>query len=205
MIGGGYRSSMTSRATPITYDATSQEQRELWDELQSSRGGAMNLIGPDGALVGPYNHMVASPNLGRRMGDLGHGVRFEASVERRLQELAIITVGAHWRSEFEFWAHGRMAIDHGIGQTIVDDLAANRKPTFDQDDEAEVHHLAAQLVSTGRVDGEAYEAVRQRLGEQALVDLITTIGYYSLICFTLNAHQVPLPDGVASVWPDADM
>ncbi len=195
---------MTSRATPITYDAANEEQRELWDELQGSRGGAMNLVGPDGALVGPFNHMLASPNLGRRMGDLGHGVRFEASVERRLQELAIITVGAHWRSEFEFWAHGRMATDHGIDQAVVDDLAAGREPTFGRDDEAEVHRLAAQLVSTSRVDREAYEAVRDRLGEQALVDLITTIGYYTLICFTLNAHQIPLPDGVVSRWPEAD-
>lgn len=194
---------MTSRATPITYDAATEEQRELWDELQGSRGGAMDLVGPDGALVGPFNHMVASPNLGRRMGELGHGVRFEASVERRLQELAIITVGAHWRSEFEFWAHGRMATDNGIDQAVVDDLAANREPTFDRDDEAEVHALAASLVGTGRVDDEVYEAVRQRLGEQALVDLITTIGYYSLISLTLNAHRIPLPDGVTPVWEDS--
>lgn len=163
----------------------------------------MDLVGPDGALVGPFNHMVASPNLGRRMGELGHGVRFEASVERRLQELAIITVGAHWRSEFEFWAHGRMATDNGIDQAVVDDLAANREPTFDRDDEAEVHALAASLVGTGRVDDEVYEAVRQRLGEQALVDLITTIGYYSLISLTLNAHRIPLPDGVTPVWEDS--
>ncbi len=193
---------MASRATPITYDDTTPDQRELWDELVASRGGATTLVGPDGALVGPFNHMVASPGLGARMGRLGHGVRFEAAIERRLQELAIITVGAHWRSNFEFWAHGRMAIDHGIDPSVVDALAEGRSPEFDREDEAEVHRLAAELVGTGRVDDDAYEAVRRRVGERALVDLITTVGYYSLICLTLNAHRVPLPEGNAPIWPD---
>lgn len=193
---------MTSRSTPITHDDATPEQRALWDELVASRGGAMSLVGPDGALVGPFNHMVTSPNLGARMGDLGHAVRFEASVERRLQELAIITVGAHWRSNFEFWAHARMALEQGVAQAPIDAMAEGRTPTFERDDEAEVHRLAAQLVGTGRVDQDTYDAVRARLGEQALVDLITTIGYYSLICLTLNAHQVPLPEGETAVWSD---
>jgi 4-carboxymuconolactone decarboxylase len=195
---------MANRSTPITYDTTTPEQRALWDELVSSRGGAMTLVGPDGALVGPFNHMVTSPNLGKRMGDLGHGVRFEASVERRLQELAIITVGAHWHSNFEFWAHARMASDQGVDRAVIDALADGRDPDFETDDEAEVHRLASQLVGTGRVDQDTYDAVRDRLGETALADLITTIGYYSLICLTLNAHQVPLPEGEDPIWPDSN-
>ena len=193
---------MTSRATPITYDDATPEQQRLWDELLGSRGGPQALVGPDGSLRGPFNHMVASPNLGKRMGDLGQGVRFEASIERRLQELAIITVGAHWRSNFEFWAHARMAIDHGIEPSAIDALAAGEPPSFEREDEAEVHRFAAQLVTTGRVDRDRYDAVRQRVGEQALIDLITTIGYYSLVSLTLNAHAVPLPEGNDPIWPD---
>ena len=186
----------------MTHDDASPEQRQLWDDLLASRGGAATLVGPDGSLRGPFNHMVTSPNLGKRMGDLGHAVRFEASVDRRLQELAICTVGAHWRSNFEFWAHGRMAIDHGIDPAVIDALAQGHAPSFEHDDEAEVHAFASQLVSSGRVDLDRYQAVRDRLGETALVDLITTIGYYSLISLTLNAHQVPLPEGNDPIWPE---
>lgn len=193
---------MTSRATPVNYDDATPEQQQLWDELLGSRGGPSTLVAPDGSLRGPFNHMVASPNLGKRMGDLGQGVRFEASIERRLQELAIITVGAHWRSNFEFWAHGRMAIEQGIDPAVVDALAEGRSPSFERQDEAEVHRFASQLITTGRVDQDRYDAVRDRVGEQALIDLITTIGYYSLVSLTLNAHQVPLPDGNDPIWPD---
>jgi 4-carboxymuconolactone decarboxylase len=193
---------MTSRATPVTYDDASPEQQELFDEILSSRGDRSTLVGPDGALRGPFNHMVASPVLGRAMAGLGHAVRFEASVDRRLQELAICTVGAHWRSNFEFWAHSRMARQAGIDQSVIDALAEGRAPSFERDDEAAVHALAAQLVADGRVDQDRYDAVRDAVGEQALVDLITTIGYYSLVSLTLNAHRIPLPEGNEPIWPD---
>jgi 4-carboxymuconolactone decarboxylase len=192
---------MTSRATPVTYDDATPEQQQLFDEIVASRGDRSTLVGPDGALRGPFNHMVASPGLGRAMSGLGHAVRFEASVDRRLQELAICTVGAHWRANFEFWAHSRMAMDAGIERSVIDALAEGSDPSFAREDEAAVHAFASQLVSTGRVDQDRYDAVRDALGEQALVDLVTTIGYYSLVSLTLNAHQIPLPEGNEAIWP----
>jgi len=41
-------------------------------------------------------------------------VRFQTSLDRRLLELAIIVVAAHWRAEFEWWAHARMAREYGV-------------------------------------------------------------------------------------------
>lgn len=192
---------MTSRATPVTYDDATPEQQALFDDILASRGGPSTLLGPDGSLRGPFNHMVASPVLGQAMSRLGQAVRFEASVDRRLQELAICTVGAHWRSNFEFWAHSRMAIEAGVDRSVIDALAEGRDPAFARDDEAAVYAFASQLVSTGRVDQDHYDAVREAVGEQALVDLITTIGYYSLVSLTLNAHRIPLPEGNEPIWP----
>ncbi len=57
-----------------------------------------------GALTGPFNAFVQAPDVGRHLTSLGQVLRFETSIERRLPELAIITVGAHWKAEFEWWA-----------------------------------------------------------------------------------------------------
>lgn len=189
-----------SRLTPLRYDDATPEQQEVWDFLLGSRG--QSLVNPNGSLMGPFNHMVTSPGLGKAMGALGHAVRFEAAIDRRLQELAMSTVGAHWRSNFEFWAHGRMAIEQGIDETIIQALANGEEPTFANSDEAAVYHFTHQLVTTGRVDADRYNEVRDLVGEQALSDLITTIGYYSLISLTLNAHWVPLPEGNEPIWAD---
>lgn len=113
-----------SRAKPLQYEDATPEQQEVWDTLVASRGNPATLVGPDGGLVGPFNAMVSSPGIGKRVSALGAKVRFQNSVDNRLLELAICTVGAHWRSNFEFWAHGRMAIEAGIDRSIVDSLAA---------------------------------------------------------------------------------
>jgi 4-carboxymuconolactone decarboxylase len=144
--------------------------------------------------------MVTSPTLGRQMAAMGHAVRFENEVDNRLLELAICTVGAHWKSNFEFWAHSRLGIQAGLDQSVMDALAEGREPTFEREDERTVHAFASQLVSTGRVDQERYEATRDAVGEQGLTDLITTIGYYGLVSLTLNAHAVPLPGGQTPYW-----
>ena len=191
-----------SRIPPITHDQADQRQREVWDAIVASRGGAARLVGDDGSLIGPFNSMVTSPDIGARIAALGEAVRFHNTVDNRLLELAITTVGAHWRSNFEFWAHGRLAVEAGIDQSIVDALAAGQEPVFQADDEATVHRFASALVTTGRVDDATFAATRDLVGEQGVVDLITGIGYYCLISLTLNGLAIQLPPGVEPIWPD---
>ncbi|MEM7273254.1 MAG: hypothetical protein AAF547_09265 [Actinomycetota bacterium] len=191
-----------SRATPLRYEDADDEQRKVWDALAESRGGGVGLAGDDGALVGPFNAMVSSPKIGRRVSALGHAIRFQNSVENRLLELAICTVGAHWRSNFEWWAHRRMAVEAGIDEAILDALAAGEAPTFGNDDEAAIHAFADQLVTTGRVDQDRFDRARAVVGEQGTLDLISAIGYYCLISLTLNALEVPLPPGNEPTWTD---
>lgn len=189
------------RITPITYDQTTPQQRQVWESLLTTRGDPSRLVGEDGALVGPFNSMIASPDIGGRISELGSAVRFRNSVDNRLLELAIITVGAHWRSNFEWYAHSRMAADAGIDRSVIDALAEGTTPTFGNEDEAIVHRFAADLVGTGRVPQNTFDAAKNLLGEQGVIDLITTIGYYSLISLTLNALEIPLPDGQTPTWP----
>lgn len=189
-----------SRATPITQADATPEQREVWDAIVESRGDPSRLVGPDGGLIGPFNAMVSSPITGARVAALGQAIRFSNAVDNRLLELAIITVGAHWRSNFEWWAHSRLAVDAGIDQTVVDALADGRRPSFVNGDEEQVHRYASALVTTGRVDDQTHADTVELLGEQGLIDLTFTIGYYCMISLTLNALAVPLPEGHEPTW-----
>ncbi len=130
----------------------------MWDNVVGTRGD--QLVNEDGGLVGPFNAFVHAPEVGRHLSALGATVRFGTSIERRLSELAIITVGARWKAEFE----------------------------------------ASQLVETGRVGQDAYDAARESLGDAGMVELVSLCGYYTLISFVLNAFDVRLPPGVPEVW-----
>jgi 4-carboxymuconolactone decarboxylase len=182
----------------LRYDDLDPDRRALWDAIVGSRGAG--LVNDQGGLVGPFNAFVHAPGVGRRLASLGHVVRFETSIERRLSEVAIITVGARWKAEFEWWAHARMAREHGVADAVVDAIGRGEEPSFEADDERVVYAVARQLADHGQVDSAAYAAARRLLGDAGMVELVSLCGYYTLVSFLLNAFTVPLPPGATPAW-----
>jgi 4-carboxymuconolactone decarboxylase len=192
-----------TRLTPLTPADLDDDQREVWESLTVTRGsGGLDLVGPDGSLVGPFNAFVHAPKIGKRLSSLGGLLRFRTSIDRRLSEVAICTVGASWHSEFEFWIHAPMAIEHGVSESVISALADGRTPDFERDDERTVYEVTTQLLTAHRVDDVTYAAGKEMLGEKGLVELASTIGYYCLISMTLNLFEVPLPPGESPAWPE---
>src|SRR5580765_31081 len=138
-----------SRLPLRTRDALDDDGREVWDSITATRG---SIVTDEGALMGPFNAWVTAPGIGGRLAELGAALRFESSIERRLLEVAIITVGAHWKAEFEWWAHSRMALHHGVSAEAVEAIARGEVPAL-PDDERIVYNVARQLVDNGHVDG----------------------------------------------------
>jgi len=187
-----------SRLPYLRRDDLDDAGRAVWDGLESSRG--RTVVNQDGGLIGPFNAWVHAPVVGKRLSGLGATLRFETSMERRLLELAIIVVAAHWKAEFEWWAHARMAREHGVADEIVDAIGRGETPAFAADDEALVYDFARQLMMGGRVDDPTYTSAVELLGNQGVVELVSLCGYYTLVSFTLNAFTVQLPPGAKPAW-----
>lgn len=188
-----------ARLRPLTRSELSDPQAAVWDAITDSRGAGLELV-EDGSLVGPFNAFVHVPEIGRRLSSLGALLRFRTSIDRRLSEVVICTVGAHWRSEFEFWAHAPMALQHGVAEAVVDALREGRVPTFERDDERIAHAVAHQLLVDRRVDAATFAAGEALLGETGMVELAALVGYYCTISMILNLFEVPLPAGAAPIW-----
>ncbi len=190
-----------SRLPYLCHDELGPDGQEVWASVVGTRGD--QLMNGDGGLVGPFNAFVHAPSVGRHLSSLGAAVRFGTSLERRLSEVAIITVGARWRAEFEWWAHARMAREHGVPDAVVDAIGRGEDPPFTAADERAVYEVARQLTGTGRVGQGAYDAARRHLGDAGMVELVTTCGYYSMISFLLNAFEVGLPPDATPWWQPA--
>lgn len=188
-----------SRLPYLRYDDLDRDGQEVWDRVVGSRGD--QLVADQGGLVGPFNAFVHAPDVGKHLAALGRVLRFETSIERRLSEVAIITVGAAWKAEFEWWAHARMARKHGVPDAVVDAIGRGDEPPFEADDERVIYAVARQLAGSGRVDQGTYDAAQRLLGDTGVVELVSLCGYYTLISFLLNAFTVPLPPGAAPTWP----
>jgi 4-carboxymuconolactone decarboxylase len=181
----------------LTRDQLDESTARLWDKLASEKG--QPLLTADG-LGGPYNAWLAAPDLGLLLRDLGTTLRSGTSLDRRLEETAILTVVAFYRAEYAFWAHARMARRHGVADDVVDAIRIGAAPSSAPDDERLAHAVARQLVTSGTVDEETLAPVRDLLGERGAVELVVLCGFYSLVSFTLNAFDVPLPPGASPAW-----
>jgi 4-carboxymuconolactone decarboxylase len=189
-----------TRLSFLHRDDLDDDQLAVWDGLVDSR--ATELMGPDGALIGPFNAFLHAPKIGRRLSSLGGLLRFRTSLDRRLSEVAICTVGAHWRAEFEFFAHAPMAVEHGVSTDVIDAMREGQTPDFEHADERAVYEVVTQLLNEHRVDDETYAAAAELLGEQGMVELVSTAGYYCLISMLLNLFDVALPEGADLNWPE---
>ncbi len=182
-----------SRIPALRRDDLDQAGQDLWDAITSTR--PKGIVDQDGGLRGPFNPWLYAPEVGRRVADLGAHLRFGTSIDRRLLELAIITVGARWKAEFEWWAHVPMAREQGVTEPVIEAIGRGETPTFEHDDERIVYAVARQLGEDGHIDAAAYAEAQALLGDRGMVELVTLCGYYVLVSYTLNAFDIGLPAG----------
>lgn len=186
----------------ISNENLTSEQREVWDNiLNGKRGDAARFINAQGGLVGPFNAALHAAKTGRKVVALGEALRFDTDIDNRLLELAVCMVGAHWRSNFEWYAHSRLAVQAGVDAGVVASIERGERPSFDHADEQAVYEFTRSLLSDGRVTGEVYASAQSHVGDQGMAELTQLIGYYCLISFTLNTFEVELPPGETPVWP----
>lgn len=174
------------RLAPLDLAKLSPEQKKVADAIAS---------GPRGGLRGPFEPWLRSPALADRAQKLGEYCRFNNSLPKDLSELAICLVGRHFKAQFEFYAHARLAREAGLAADIVEAIRVRATPPFRRDVEKTVYDFVTEYLETNRVAASNYKRAVEALGEQGVVDLVGVCGYYMLVSMTLNVFEVPLPPG----------
>jgi 4-carboxymuconolactone decarboxylase len=156
------------------------------------------ISGPRGTLIGPLRAAIHNPELAERWSALGEILRFRTSLPKRLSELAILVTGRRWTSQVEWWVHARAAADAGLDAAIIAAIREGAVPDFDDAKEALVYRFACALQQNGQVPRDIYDDAVRQFGVAGVVELTALIGYYTMVSMTLNAHEIPLPEGVAA-------
>jgi 4-carboxymuconolactone decarboxylase len=180
------------RFPQLTLDQLNDQQRRLAEEILK-----VSSVG----LGGPYNPLLRSPVLGDRMFRLLDYLRFNTSLDRRLNELAILVQARVWTSQVEWYAHQPLAIKAGLSESIVADLKAGRRPAAMKTDEAVVYDLCMELSTTRQVSDPTWQRAKAIFTEQQIVDLISVSGTYAMVAMLLNAAQEPAPGATQPLAP----
>jgi 4-carboxymuconolactone decarboxylase len=189
------------KLAPSSLDA---EQRSLYDAIAGGRRAEgpqlFRLTDEAGRLEGPFNAFLLQPRLGAALQALGSSVRYDTGLDDRCREIAILTVAAHWHSDFEWYAHE--AVARAAGLTTPDltairaapALAAPAVPATLSVLEAVVAGTTAALLTRGDLTDAEYRTATDHLGPDGLFELLTLVGYYATLALQLRVFRVPAPD-----------
>lgn len=179
---------MTSRLRQWGYDELAADVRPLADDI---------LAISSAALGGPYNALLRSPVMARRAFDLLDYLRFRTTVEKRLNEFAILIQARIANAQFEWWAHEPIARRAGLSDAVMNELRLCQRPTAMRTDEALVYDYCVQLTLNHRVDDSLWQRAVEAFGEQTVVDLTVLSGTYVMVAMLLNATAAEIPHGGA--------
>lgn len=169
-------------------DSMDADQRRVLDKIVS---------GPRGRIQGPLRAVLYNAELADRWQALGALLRYQTLLTPRESELAILVTGRACRSPFEWHAHRLEAEKAGIEAPVIEALLAERFPDDLSDDDALVVRVALELNHLRSVSDATYAEALARFGPRKLVELTSLVGYYTMVAMTLNAHEIPLPEGTA--------
>ena len=167
-------------------------QQEVSDAIAAKRG----------ATRGPFLIWLRSPELAAKVDALGAYCRFEASINERLRELALLIAARHFDAQYSWNAHHQKAIEAGVSPESVKELASNAEPHFAHADEQLLYRFATQILRDHFVGQETFDAALAEWGEAGLVDIIGCLGNFSMLAMLLNTFQVDLKPGDEPPFPD---
>lgn len=170
-------------AMPGTLDA---DQKAAADEL---------INGPRGGVYGPFRPLLHRPSLLRAIAKAGETLRYEGSLDASLREWTICVVARETSNVFEWDMHLPLAQAAGVPAPALAALAAGEAlPSDLRVDLMIAGDLTHEIVTADRITDATYASALQQWGEAGLVELITLVGYFTMVCWLMNVARTPGPD-----------
>ena len=155
---------------------------------------ADGIIGSRGSLHGPFSVFLHSPEVAGRIAHLGAYVRVEGSLDMRVRVLAAMTVAREFDAAYVWGAQTSSARKQNVPETTIAAIKANRSDGIPPEDLA-IIDFTRDLLRKHRVTDAAATKMRQRLGDDAFIQLTSAIGYYSMLAMTVNACELEAAPG----------
>jgi 4-carboxymuconolactone decarboxylase len=160
-------------------------QQEAADEL---------INGPRRGVYGPFRPLLHRPPLLRAVAKVGETLRYEGTLDADLREWTICVVARELSNVFEWDMHLPLAIAAGVPASALAALDAGQpSPPELRADLALARTLASELVGQHRLSDETWTHALKVWGEPALVELLTLVGYFAMVCWLMNVAHTPGP------------
>ncbi len=166
--------------TPV--DAMPPEMKEAYEFTRGLRG----------LVPGPHRIWLANPTLSKTIVPTGAYFQRESTLTKAEIEIATNIVNGRWRSPYSSYEHEIIGERDGhLDPRRVEALIAGLPTSFDDPRQQVVYELASALVAPRLVPLGLYRRARELLGDAGIVDVTVLLGWFTMVCMTLGAFDVP--------------
>lgn len=175
------------RIASVSADRMTAEQQQLHDLVTLQRG--------DGSVTGPFAVFMQAPDIGERVTELVNYFMLDSRIAHNLKELAIIVIARKYTAQYEWFIHARNALRDGVDEAVIEAISERKEPVFGDPLEALVYEITTELLDRRELSEDRYARAVAALGEPAMVELCSLIGFYIMIAVFLTCFDVGIPAG----------
>jgi 4-carboxymuconolactone decarboxylase len=124
---------------------------------------------------------------------LGDENRKLGDLSGKLREMVVITTSVLLNSRLEYDVHSMFARTEGLSDSVIKAIGEGMPPPFADEVERIVYEANVQLVRTGTLTKSLRDEVIRLIGLTGLVQLISVVGLYVIVSYTINVMDVKLP------------
>jgi alkylhydroperoxidase family enzyme len=186
----GSAQKISKTGIPYVSDTPPAGTEELYNAIRARRGGKlMNLD----------RMLLNSPEFARGWNEMFGAIRGKLSVSLKLRELAIVTIGAMNKADYEWQAHAPIFLSAGGTQEQLDAIkkgvpdAMKNTKLFDEPERATLA-LTYEMTRNVTVKKATMAKIRSILPTQQVVELIGTIAGYNMVSRFLIATGIDLEE-----------
>jgi len=167
---------------PATLDAAQQEAATEW------------INGPRRGVYGPFRPLLHRPPLLRAVAKVGETLRYEGTLDAALREWTICVVARELSNVFEWDMHLPLAAAAGVPASALVALDAGEPAPPDLHPHlALARTVASELVSQHRLNEVTWTNALKMWDEPVVVELLTLVGYFVMVCWLMNVAHTPGP------------
>ena len=122
-------------------------------------------------------------------------LRFEAGIDPKVREVAILTVAREMDSRFEWAAHEPEALTVGVAPAVIDVIKQRKSTTGLSELDAAIIEFGRQAVGRHRVTPEAFARLKALFAPRQVVDLALLMSDYAGTAILLAAMDMQVPEG----------
>ncbi len=163
---------------------------ELPPEVRETFGG--------GPILNIFRTLAHHPKLMKRWLVFGNHVLAKSSLPPRERELVILRIGWLCRAGYEWGQHVQIGLAAGLSQAEIDRIPAGSKAEGWSELDRALLDASDELHADAFVSDATWERLAG-LDVQQRMDLVFTVGQYTLVCMALNTLGVQPEQGLASL------